>query len=303
MNRFAGHFLTLVLSFVLLAGPGFAAAPAAPKAQTAQTVLWRIAGARGSVVLMGSVHVLPAQASWMTDAVKTAIAHADVFVFEAPTDESTVNAITQMVSMRGHLPPGKTLHALLSQQGRTNLDRVLDSLHMPRESLDGVRPWLASLLIEREIFARAGQTTPGPDMSLSQQVKTDGKEVRYLETAAQQMAILAPEDETLELASFEADLKEFDSFDSAKHEIDQLTNAWQSGNVNAIASIVGEEFKDNPKARAYFLDERTRAWVERIEKMRTEGKNFFVVVGIAHMVGDAGLPALLRARGIAVEGP
>jgi len=48
---------------------------------------------------------------------------------------------------------------------------------------------------------------------------------------------------------------------------------------------------------------RNRAWVESIVRRLEGSGTLFIAVGAAHLVGEGNVVALLRARGIAVEGP
>lgn len=262
--------------------------------------LWRLSSPNATVVMMGSVHVLPPNTNWQSDNVRRAAQQADVFVFEVPTDDSTGQMVAQTIAARGRLPEGQTLHGMLSPSARLDLDHVLEKLNLPAATLDGVRPWLATLMIDQKLMTDLGQTSPGPDFSLAAEAAHKGKEIRYLETAEQQIALLAPEDPKVELEFFESSLKDFDD---PKTEVDRLTNAWKMGDVAAIAALSDAEFAEYPQAKAYFLDDRTKAWADKIAVMAQERKTFFVVVGMAHMVGANGLPALLRAKGFTVDGP
>ena len=49
---------------------------------------------------------------------------------------------------------------------------------------------------------------------------------------------------------------------------------------------------------ALLVDDRTRLWVD---KLVTLGGGAFVAVGVSHLVGDKGLPALLAERGYRIE--
>ena len=61
--------------------------------------------------------------------------------------------------------------------------------------------------------------------------------------------------------------------------------------------------KVSPGLYQRLVVKRNRRWADRLaDRLRSPGK-VVVVVGIGHMVGPDGLPALLRARGFAVEGP
>jgi uncharacterized protein len=284
---------------VCLAFLTFTQAQAATVPQSHPT-LWRVTGDKGTVVILGSVHVLPADMNWQTPEIRRAIATADVFVFEIPTDDTTQTKLIHLIADRGRLPQGKTLHGLLSTPARIELDRVLAKLNLPAAAIDGCRPWLAALMIDTELMKTMHQTARGPDFQVSDLAKKNAKEVRYLETADQQLSLLAPADPDIELQYFESTLK---TYDEAEAEIAQLTKAWVGGEEATITGLIDKEFAAYPQARAFFLDDRNRVWAEKIAAMAKERKNFFIVVGVGHMGGRYGLPALLRAKGLTVEGP
>jgi len=51
------------------------------------------------------------------------------------------------------------------------------------------------------------------------------------------------------------------------------------------------------------ITQRNRRWMRVIERRLDGAGKTVVVVGVGHLVGEAGLPAMLRARGYQVEGP
>jgi uncharacterized protein YbaP (TraB family) len=48
---------------------------------------------------------------------------------------------------------------------------------------------------------------------------------------------------------------------------------------------------------------RNRAWAEQIEHRLEGSGRIFIAVGAAHLIGEDSVVDLLRARGVAVEGP
>ncbi len=48
---------------------------------------------------------------------------------------------------------------------------------------------------------------------------------------------------------------------------------------------------------------RNRRWAVEIERLLKSGRRVLIVVGVGHLVGPDSVPALLRRRGVAVEGP
>ena len=295
MKRLAAFF---VLAFLAAFAPARAEAPQTVQAHPA---LWRVHGGHATVYLLGSLHVLPPNVNWRTPEIKRAVSHADTLVFEVPLDAGTVNRITALVGERGTLAPGQSLRKMLPPDSQANLDKVLASVGLPLAAVDNKRPWLVSLMLDSILLKRHKQQFAlGADSIITAQAKASGKPVRYLETVDQQLALIAPSDPTVELQSFEAGLKSFETADS---DILAITDAWERGDTTALYAVTAKEFEGHPEAQAAFFTDRNRAWVKQIEAMLQERKTFFITVGAGHLVGKDGVPDLLRADGYKVDGP
>jgi len=295
MKRLAALF---ILAFLAAFAPAWTQTPQTVQAHPA---LWRVHGDHAAVYLLGSIHVLPPNVNWQTPEIKRAIKRADAFVFEIPLDAGTLNRVTALVGERGTLPPGQSLRKMLPPDSQANLDKVLAAVQLPATAVDNKRPWLVSFMLDAILLKKhMQQFALGADSVIGERAKTSGKPILYLETVDQQLALIAPSDPTVELQSFEADLKSFETEDS---DIAAITDAWERGDTAALDAVTSKEFADHPEARAVFFTDRNRNWVKQIEAMLHERKTFFITVGAGHLAGKNGVPALLRADGYKVDGP
>ena len=267
----------------------------------AHPALWRVHSAHGTVYLFGSVHLLPQNVNWHTAKVNRAMRRASVFVFEIPIDDAAKDRIKTLIATRGTLPAGQSLRGMLPPESQRDYDKAMAYLGIPGAALDTRRPWLASLMLDAIVLIKRSQLVAfGVDVIMTGEAKDTGKKLRYLETLDQQIALLMPQDPAVELQDFEVELREIETEDQ---ELDKLTKAWESGDVATIADLTNHAFDGRPEARAVLFDNRNHVWVKQIEAMLHEHKTFFVTVGAGHLVGDAGVPALLRADGYKVDGP
>jgi len=67
-------------------------------------------------------------------------------------------------------------------------------------------------------------------------------------------------------------------------------DGYRAGDEAMMGRHLGTEQAD------VLIDQRTAAWLERIEGYG-KAKGAFVAVGVFHLLGSRGLPALLAARG------
>jgi hypothetical protein len=58
-----------------------------------------------------------------------------------------------------------------------------------------------------------------------------------------------------------------------------------------------------PALRKAVFHDRHIKWLPQIERMLADGRTHVIVVGAGHLVGKDSVIAMLRAKGITVEGP
>jgi uncharacterized protein YbaP (TraB family) len=289
----------LALIVLLLLGPASATARTADEAT--HPALWHVQGPKGEIYLFGSIHILPADVEWQKGVIADAIRRSDVFVFEIPLDESAQAKLDSLIADRGQLPKGESLHALLPPAARADLDADAALAGLSPRALDGIRPWLAELMLVTSRMAKENASPEsGVDVELEEAVRRQNKELRYLETVDQQINLIVPSDRKLELSEFEASLKEFRT---EKDSFPELIKAWRTGDTKALDELLNGEFKNEPEARRALLDDRNRAWLPKLEGMLNEKKVFFVTVGAGHLMGRHSVPDLLRVDGYRVDGP
>jgi uncharacterized protein YbaP (TraB family) len=294
----------MLLMLGLLLGPALAQPsiqPALPSGQTATPSLWHIKGAQGEVYLFGSVHVLPPNLEWRTAAVRRGLARSDIYVFEVPQDEKAVAELQGLIQAKGYLPQDQTLRGLLHPEARPDFDAAIATSGVPLAAVDHDRPWLAGIQL---MFAQMAKLhfgrEDGVEAVLTDMAASGHKQTRYLETIAEQFALLAPDDGNLELEEFEAGLKDLRDVGT---ELEPMVKAWSNGDQAELDRLINGDLDQFPQARKELLDDRNARWVPKIEAMLKEKHVFFITVGAGHLTGPKGVPALLRRAGYKVEGP
>lgn len=266
----------------------------------AEPPLWTVRDADSTIVLFGSVHVLPADLDWRPDALDAALAKADDLWFETPVDDANAAEATQVAQARGFLPTGRSLSALLSPKGRDRLDRICGRLGISPAGVDRLAPWYADVTLGIVTLMRQGATvTSGVERTLADAAPRAAR--RSFETSTQQIAFFADAPLADQLASLEDTLKQLDE-DPAFY--DRLIDAWAQGDAKAIEDLGLTPMK---RVSVWLYDQlivqRNRRWVETITERMNGSGDTVIVVGVGHLVGPDSVPALLRARGFRVEGP
>ena len=263
--------------------------------------IWRVHGPRGEVVLFGSVHLLTPGLDWRSPELTAALAAADQVWFEIPMDGTSDAAVAKAVAPLSRLPKGQSLGQLLSAQGRARLDRVSRRYGLTPASLDGYRPWFAEVTLTlMDLRVHGASQGDGVEPSLAREAPP-GAARRAFETPEQQVRFLADAPVAEQAASLEETLRQIED---EPDSFEVLQKAWLAGDTGWIErEAVAPLKKAAPEIYRRLVALRNRRWADRIELLLKSPDRAFIVVGVGHLVGPDSVPALLRRRGVKVEGP
>jgi uncharacterized protein YbaP (TraB family) len=291
LNRIAAA----VLAAGSLAGGGVA------QAQEARTLLYRVEGASGATVYMlGSIHLLSADAYPLPQPVQNAYADAERVVFETSLD--SLMARQQEMALRGMYQGGKTLRSELPAEVYAQVQAAapaLAPLGLTMPVLDRMEPWLVALMFQAVEWQKAGLTPEhGVDMHFSGRAKQDGKPVGGLEPVELQLSLFDGMPAEAQVAFLKQSLEEAPE---TAEQMRQIVAAWRAGDAARIDAIMNESLDESPALYARMLTDRNAAWVPQIEQLLRGGDDVLVVVGAAHLVGEQSVVKMLRDRGYTVE--
>lgn len=291
--------------FHLLLALGLAVAPPVLRDAAAQVdspALWKIGGANGNVYLFGSFHMLPPDVGWRTPALQKALAEASSVVLE--TDLAGMQdpqAAQALVAKFGQLPPGKTLAGVLGPSAYAELEKTATGLQVPPAALSSFRPWLAATTLAVVSIMRLGfNPAAGVDAQVAQWAKANGKALRFLESNDAQMQVFADLTPAQEAEFLLVTVRQTGD---APRMLKEMLAAYRRGDIAGIEKTINAGFDDFPGLRERLLKARHDKWLPQIEKMIAQGGGHVIVVGAGHLVGPDSVVAMLRAKGIRIEGP
>ena len=283
----------------LLAATAMAAAPTAGDAAE-RSVVWSVRGEHNTVYLFGSIHVLRPGDVGLPRAAAAAYEDAEQLVMEIDMDDP---AIADPLVMAGQmqryaqLPAGQSLQSVLGDDYSTVVAYVREA-GLDIAALDGFAPWFVGMMVlQLEVAKRGFDPAHGIEQQVTDRAVADRKPILGLETPADQFAVLAslslPEQKRFLLMT----LKETDQADA---KLDQLLNAWRTGDTATLAKVLSEEFEEFPELYRPLTEDRNRAWVEQLADLLDDRDDYLVVVGALHLVGRNSVVDLLRQRGYRV---
>ena len=259
------------------------ACSAAPRCSLAATQvagppwLWRVQRPGGPTVwLFGTLH--DSGSADVAPAAWGALNQAPVFVSELGGEAPDPRKLADLARQ----PWGEVLDRQLAADDWWDLVTAMQGA-MREEELRRARPWF---VVMRLISHLARSPRPSMDDALASAAHERGLRLEALESWEAQLSALAstvtPADLTRTIRARAA----------VACEMEALRVAYRGGDEATLRRVLLQQ--------GALLDGRTRAWLPRIERLLAD-RGAFVAVGLGHLLGDRGLPALLAQAGYVVE--
>jgi uncharacterized protein YbaP (TraB family) len=252
--------------------------------------------------LYGTIHLGRADFYPLDLATTRALAQSSELVVEVDTTQTA--KVQAALLQHALLPRGQTLDTVLPPELGKRLNTQADAQGLPKAAIQPVKPWMAALTLTVGLIQETGYD-PGlaTDSYLIQLAKQFGKPVAELESATEQFNLFDRMPEAEQLAFLEESLGLLESH-QAQTDLEALVAAWLASDEKALRQLWQKSLRDSPRSAAWMegalYRERNSRMASRIDQMVAGGHTPFVAVGAIHLTGEAGLPALLQAKGYRV---
>lgn len=262
--------------------------------QAAQALLWRVESGQGAVsYLFGTIHSEDPRVIKLPAAVSGPFEKSKVVVLEMELTPDVQQLMTQAIL----LPPEQQLSDLLPSDLYQESLSAMGQRGYPSEVTARLRPWAVILTLSMPP-AKTGEFL---DVMLYQQALTEGKQVRGLETAEEQLAIfrdLSLDDQQVLLRHTLKDNEKLPEM------MEEMTRAWLDRDMNKLVAMNEQSMAELPpglqqRFGQQLVEMRNHRMAERAVPILQQG-GAFIAVGTLHLVGDEGLVALLRGKGMKV---
>lgn len=304
LNRLANGAALIALSFSTIACAQTQQTPT-PVASTqvaAETVemagpgLWKVADEDTTIYMFGTIHLLPDNIKWKTDAIRDALASAQTLVTEVDMTDEAMAAMGPMVASKAMLPQGETLRAMLNDEQRAAYEGALEKLGMPAAALDPFEPWFAALQMANLAYVRNGMN---PDLGVEEVLESAvgpnvGRDA--LETMEFQLAIFDELPVELQIKYLVETATEIDEVGPM---LDKMIAEWAVGDAEDLGALLNEALESDPVMAERLLYARNANWAVWIDERLDTPGTVFMAVGAGHLAGVKSVQDLLAARGIA----
>ncbi len=270
-------------------------------------LLWQLR--RGGHVshLYGTVHVGKPQWSQPGPLLRRALNASDVLALEIDPDDPQLAAALAAGGPASDAASASTAATTPAQPPRLQqrLQRAFDRACVPRAALSALHPLLQGLMLAvlearwLGLDARYAQ-----ERILAHWAAAHGMPLVSLETPAQQVALLLPDDADAADRALELLLTQLED-GSGRRVLQRLATAWEQGDLPTL-----ERFDQWCRCTATAADradlrrlndDRNGPMADRIAALHGQGQRVFVAVGALHMTGSQSLPRLLTKRGFEVR--
>ena len=270
-------------------------------AARAEPPVWVVHGAHCTIVLFGSVHILPPDLNWEPRRLKQAVASAHEIWFEIPLDNASMAAASLAAEAQGLQPPGQTLSAQLKPADQARLAALAQTYAVPMEELNQLKPWLAEIRLSVASYRDLGASRDlGVEHQILEGARADALQ-RAFETPEEQIGYLAQGALDDQIASLE---ETFGELEAGPATFKRLIAAWMAGDLAALnTEALAPLAKASPAIYRTMVAQRNAHWLQTVLARLDQPGDAVMVVGVGHLIGPDGLPALLRAKGVKVEGP
>ena len=262
--------------------------------------LWKVEAPNGNTAyLLGSIHVLTADAYPLPAEIDKAFAASRTLVEEVNLDEMSDPTMMMAALSKAMLTDGRTLDQLIAAETYAEVRKRAEAYGMPMAALQRMKPWLVAVTLMAPTLEAAGfKAELGIDRHYFDRAKKNNMKREGLETLSYQLDRFDQMSPKLQEDLLKATI---DDLDTQVSGVKDMVRAWASGDVTTVEKLALTAFQQSPELYQRLLLERNQNWVPHVDKCLADNAGCFIVVGAAHLVGKDGLPALLARKGYKVS--
>ena len=276
-------------------------ATAAVSRASALSCVWKVTDDAGhTLYVAGSVHALRASDYPLPAPYEQAYQASAALAFETDLTVSG-EQFGRALGAAAQYPHGGKLKDHVDPRTYAYILRVIGNVHgssAPEKRIEHLRPWAISFMVESPGGLQGVSSRSGVEPYFINKAKRDHKPMAGLVPLRDHVAVFGKMNDADSEAVL---LLAFIGLNTDGKVFEQMVANWKRGDVAGVDKIVTDEYRDAPGVRRRMLSERNETWIPKIEGYLRSGKTWMVLAGTAHMVGDDGVPALLRAKGYHVE--
>ncbi len=265
----------------------------------AESSVWKLQKGGSVIYIGGTCHLLRRSDFPLPTEFDTAYRASDILVFETDIDKFNNPTTQQELILKAMYADGSTIDKHLTSKTYNLLKEYCASKGIPIEGLKQFKPSIIAVTMATMELAQIGVTQEGVDTYFYKLATRDNKQVEVLETVEEQIRFIVGMGKGNEDAFITHAINDMKS---VKRQYESLVNAWEKGDAEKLNDLMVSELKTKfPKVYKELLTDRNENWLPMIDVYQKTPQIEFILVGVGHLVGPAGIVEALRQKGYTIE--
>jgi uncharacterized protein YbaP (TraB family) len=266
-----------------------------------RALFWQVQSDSATVYLLGSIHYADESFYPLRREIEQAFFASDNLVVEINIDEAKAIRYRELIREKGSYQGDKTIRDEISEDTYRQLEYRLHRLGLPIDMVQKQKPGVMVLTLTAVQVMKMGfMPDLGIDAYFLRGAANMNKNIIELETIDEQLDVF------LNITDGELLLREaLLSLNEAEMMMLDMIFCWKTGDAACLESLL---FEDTLTSYPSFVSIYDILFFRRNEDMASDIKSFlaskgtyFVVIGAGHLVGDKGIPNLLKKAGYRVR--
>lgn len=259
---------------------------------------WEIKNGDAKVYLFGSIHMADESLYPMSEMVEKAFESSDYLGVEA--DVSNMAAVQSTISLMMY-EGDDTVYNHLSEEGIEKFEAICEELKIQPKMLEKFRVWaVGSNLLSLQLLKSPYSANEGVDMYFMDKAKAMDKEIIELEGLEFQINLINSFTDEEQETTF---LSGLGTTEETIADFEDMYNKYLDANDDVMTGYLFSEetpaFENNVEDK--LLRDRNIGMADKIEEYLKTDKTYFVVVGVAHYLGDESVVRYLEDKGYEVN--
>jgi hypothetical protein len=256
------------------------------------SLLWRITGNKltHASYLYGTMHSSDPRVFHFADSVWASFENCQAFAMEVVIDESVQSSLLTNIFMNGNT----SIRSLLTMAQYDSLQRfAIRNASINISDFDRMKPLYVAMMLEMLAGGDSFVNSPDPflDQFLANAAANQGKEVRGLETAGEQMAVFDAMTYTDQAQLLMKTVREYTS-DTPEYE--RMVQYYLNNDLSQMMEFENDMGIPDSLYEA-LITQRNIRMARRIDTI-IQLNSTFIAVGAGHLGGPGGLVNLLREK-------
>jgi uncharacterized protein YbaP (TraB family) len=289
----------IIVLFLALFWLAFAAAAAPPRG-----ALFLVTANGHTMHLFGTMHVGLPQFYPLEPRLMAALDKASTLALELDPDQPPA---VMLAALRAHgmASAGAANWSALEPVKRQHLEQMVRQAGLDPAIASNFKPALLAAILSLSEFEKIGYRAQlAADRFLAQRARAAQVRIVELESIDAQLALLDRMPVEQQWRFLDETTGAIES-GAQQEEARKVVDAWGSADQHELDAlserIAGDNSLSGRFTREVLLDGRNDALADKMARLLANEDNTVAAVGVLHLLGKHGVPALLRARGMSVE--